>query len=116
VYGRTTALPAHTDYVRMVFERRGQLTGHRIQCSVLLCELLVRVLGPAAIPRGTSWHGVAMLSRHRAARARNTKSRAFADCTQPLYDYTDHRVYLSWADIVNTNLWTVAEAKAKLSR
>ncbi|HEX9383845.1 MAG TPA: hypothetical protein VF908_10625, partial [Gemmatimonadaceae bacterium] len=54
----------------------GQLTGHRIQCSVLLCELLV-VLGPPAIPRGTSWHGVAMFSRHRAARARNTKSRRF---------------------------------------
>jgi len=90
------------------FERRpAQLTGHRIQWQAsLLCEATrFRVLGPrpAIYRAGTSWHGrPQMLSRHRAAPgSQHQKSRALSRIARkPLYDYTDHRVYLSWADIV----------------
>jgi len=43
-------------------------------------------------------------------------NRVVTACAALPYDYTDHYVYLRWAEIVDTNLWTVAEAKAKLSR
>src|SRR5213082_2225634 len=37
-------------------------------------------------------------------------------CAPPLYDYDDYHVHLRRANLMNANLWTVAEAKAKLSR
>jgi prevent-host-death family protein len=37
-------------------------------------------------------------------------------CATPWDDYNDHYDYLRRADTVDTDLWTVAEAKAKLSR